>query len=156
MDQEIKWSAPEFHFYDKGVVWYWLIVLTTIIIVALALWQKNFLFAIFIIIASMLVITWGRQEPRTIDFTLSEKGLDIGEKQFIAFKDLAGFNIIETHDNEEINELVLKSNKKVIGWTKVIIAKQRKNQINNLIEKHIPKIEYEESLADHLARILKF
>ena len=80
--KEIRWSAPEFHHYEKDVSWYWLVSIATIVVVIFALIQKNFLFAIFSVIAASLVISWGKKTPETLDFVLSESGLDIGNKKF--------------------------------------------------------------------------
>jgi len=154
--EPIRWSAPEYHYYRKDVSWYWLVIIVTIVLTALALWQKNFLFAVFIILASVLTIAWGRREPNVIDFTLSEKGLDVGNRKFYAYENLSGFAIIPAPEDPELEELVIKHKSRLTGWMKIIIAGQRKEQIKNLLSRHLPEIEYQESLTEHIARILRF
>ncbi|HEY4475515.1 MAG TPA: hypothetical protein VJB92_02215 [Candidatus Paceibacterota bacterium] len=156
MEKEIHWSAPEFHYYEKDAAWYWLVIIGAIVLVGLALWQKNFLFAVFIIIAAILAITWGRKEPPMVDFILSEKGLDIGGKKFYSFESLEGFAIIPVRTNEELNELLLKSKNRLSGWIRIIIAAQRADAIKALFRKRLPEVEYQETLTEHISRWLKF
>lgn len=153
---EIKWSAPEYHYYPKDVGWYWFVIIAAMAVVVLALWQRNFLFAVFSVIASILILSWGRRPPRQIDFTLSEKGLDIEGKKFYPFENLAGFAIIQNPDNAELSELILQTKNRVGTWVRVIIANQRAEDIKKLLLKFIPEIEYTESMTEHIGRILRF
>ena len=63
---EIEWQAPEYFHYQKDVSWYWLVLILGIVTIVFALWQKNFLFAVFVIIAEVLLFYWGRTQPRVI------------------------------------------------------------------------------------------
>ena len=152
----IKWSAPEFHYYDKGVAWYWLVIIATIVVVAIALWQKNFLFAVFAILAAILTVVWGGREPKVIDFILSERGLDIGQKKFYPYETLAGFAVIPTLENQELDELLIKTKSRLTSWLRIIIAGERREAIKQMLSRCLPEVEYQESLTDHIARILRF
>ena len=156
MEKEIKWSAPEYHHYEKDISWYWLVAILGIILTAIALWQKNFLFAVFVIIAALLAINWGRRKPEIVDFILSEKGLDIGGKKNYPYESLEGFAIIELPENSELNELVFKTRGRLNAWLKIIIANQRRDAIKEMLGQHVPEIEYQESLADHISKLLRF
>jgi hypothetical protein len=154
--EDIRWSAPEYHYYEKDGSWYWAVIIIAGVIIAFALWQENFLFAVFTLIAGMLVIAWGKREPRMIDFTLSETGLTIEGKKSFPFVNLSGFAIIPDPDHEEFEELILQTKGKLNSLVKIIIAKQRHDVIYASLKDVLPEIEYEASLADHIVRILKF
>jgi len=156
MDNEIRWSAPEYHYYDKGIAWYWLVIIAAIIIGTLALLQKNFLFIVFIAIASALGLFWGHRQPKTVNFILNQNGLDIDGKKFYAFESLVGFSLLPSYENSEINELAIKTKEQINGWIKIIIASQRAEQISEFLKRNLQEIEYQESMAEHIARILKF
>ncbi len=53
---EINWEAPEFEYREKDVSWYWISIIAAAAIIAFSVWQRNFLFGFFIVIAEMLVI----------------------------------------------------------------------------------------------------
>ncbi len=153
---DIKWSSPEYHYYPKDVGWYWLAIIVSAILVIFALWQKNFLFAVFMIVAALLALNWGRRAPRTFEFTLSEKGLDIGGRHRYAFEELAGFAIIPNPENTELAELILRTKNRLNSWVRIIIATERSEAIKGLLAKFLPEIEYTESLTEHIGRILRF
>jgi len=154
--KEIRWSAPEFHHYEKDVSWYWILGIVTIAIVIIVLIQKNFLFAIFSIIAASLVISWGKKQPDMLDFSLSETGLNIEGKKNYGFNELAGFTIIPHYENPEISELILKKKTGTGDWIKVIIATQRSEAIHTLASEFLEEIDYKESLTDHIAKRIRF
>lgn len=156
MEKEIQWSAPEYHYYEKGVAWYWLLIIIAIIVGVLALLQKNFLFMVFTALAAVLGLFWGRRQPKTVNFILNQKGLDMDGKRFYAFESLAGFALLPSYENSEISELVIKTKQQISGWIKITIASQRAEQISEFLKRNLPEIEYQESMAEHIARILKF
>ena len=63
---EITWEAPEFEYRPKSVSWYWISIIIAAAIIAFAIWERNFLFGIFIVIAEILFIAWGNETPATI------------------------------------------------------------------------------------------
>lgn len=152
---EIKWTAPEYHHSEKDVSWYWLVMIAAILIVVFALWQKNFLFAVFTVIAATLTTAWGRKQPRTFNFTLSDQGLDIGGKIFYPYETLKGFVIVENPDEPELSELILRTTKITTPWLKIIIATQRREAIKEFLSARLPEIEYKETASDSISKFLK-
>ena len=76
---ETTWEAPEFEYREKEVSWYWISIIAAALIIAFSVWQKDFLFGFFIVIAEMLFIVWGNKAPRTLTFTLTDTELNIGD-----------------------------------------------------------------------------
>lgn len=143
----IKWRAPEYEYHEKDVSWYWLAIIFVIILVGLSLWQKNLLFAIFVLIAGAVVIFWGRREPRELEFKLEEKGLYI-DKKFIAYEILDGFAVKE--------DLLLKKKSRLRPYLKLPLPDSQKEAAKKHLLPLLPEIEYQESLAEALAKFLKF
>ncbi|OGY62845.1 MAG: hypothetical protein A2745_00445 [Candidatus Harrisonbacteria bacterium RIFCSPHIGHO2_01_FULL_44_13] len=157
MEKEIKWSAPEFTYYHKDVSWYWVTIIAAIIILAIAFLQKNFLFAIFVIIAETMIIFWGRQSPKDIDFRLDERGLDIGGLKFYAYENLIGFTPkTPDHEKPEFTELIFRTKAKISPYLKVWINSKDNEKVKNFLLRFMPEIEHDESLTDHIAKFLRF
>ena len=154
--KEIHWTAPEFHYYHKSLGWYWIMVGMGIVLTGIALFQRNFLFAIFIGIATILVLAWGMKKPREINFALLEKGIAIGERHFYPYDNFEGFVIISAPEDSELVELVLKKKSRIEPWLIVILAEQRKETVHEFLIRTLPVIEYEDSFLRHLGRILRF
>lgn len=154
--KEINWSAPEFEFITKGVGWYWLTIIVAIIMSALALWQENVLFAVFVIIATILVLIWGRSHPKMIDFRINESGLAIGEQKNYSYGELKGFTIRQGYVDSELVEIVFQKKNHLSPYIKILANGQDTEVIKEFLSQYLSQIEYEESLIEHIARLLKF
>lgn len=157
----ISWTAPEFEYEPKDVSWYWLSLIISIILLGVAIWQKNFLFAIFIVIAWLIVINMARRLPSFWEFKIDEGGILIHLAQkpdesnkFYAWQDIEGFDI---HGGiNDYKELVIRLKSKLSPFIKINFQNEKENEIAAFCSKFIPRQEYEESAADHLARLIKF
>ena len=74
-EKEISWRAAEYEHFEKGGGWYLMVGGAALILLLIALWQKNFFFGIFILIAGILVIVLANRKPGVLDFKLTEKGV---------------------------------------------------------------------------------
>ena len=151
--KEISWQAPEFKYEHKDVSWYWLSIIIAGLMILLAIWQRNLLFALFIIIAEIMIIIWAKERPKTLNFKIDDKGVHIDKIRTYNYDDLGGFHIIE---KDNISELVLKTKNRLHPVVKIIIASINIAKIRDTLNDHLPEVEYEESLADHIDRLLKF
>ncbi|MBN2198028.1 hypothetical protein JW698_02455 [Candidatus Wolfebacteria bacterium] len=177
---EIEWRAPEFEYYKKDVSWYWLSLIIVIILMALAIWQKNFLFIIFIIIAWLTIITMSYRLPTIWNFKIDDNGIKIelpkekGVEKIYSFKEIKGFDIHDIQEEKFLNEqdikilskqiikqnkfkkLILKLESKFSPYLKINIPINKEKEIEELLKNFLPKEEYEESLADSLSKLIKF
>jgi hypothetical protein len=48
----ISWRAAEFHYIEKDYLWYTGIIAAGALLLVIALWQRNFFFAVFVAIAT--------------------------------------------------------------------------------------------------------
>lgn len=151
--EKIIWHAPEFEYIHKDIVWYWLTVIGAAILFLIALWQQNLLFAIFIVISEVLFMHWAREYPKTLRFAITKKGVEIGDVNSFDYTQIAGFHIIHRTDH---GELILKTKNRVHPYTKMIVLSEDIPEITEFLKKHIPQIDYEESLADHFEKMIGF
>ena len=151
---EIQWEAPEYEFNLKEVSWYWLSVIVAIVLVFIAFWQRNFLFAIFVIIAELILIHFAGRFPIIWKFKLNKKGISIGEQKFYEFNQIECFDV---HNyNEEFNQLIIKQKSKLSPYIKIFIHPEDEDKIKNLLLQYIPQRELEGSVIDSLERIIRF
>src|SRR5271154_1210216 len=96
---EIKWIAPEFEYHEKDISWYWMTIIIAAIIIAFSVWQRNFLFGLFIVIAEILVIAWGNKTPRPFSFKMNEDGFEIGAEKIHSWKEFENWSTEAAADN---------------------------------------------------------
>ncbi len=166
-DKEIIWQISEYEYNPKDISWNWLIFIVAIILFAFAVWQKNFLFAVFIIIAFLMINFISNRFPLIWQFKMTKKGIIIslptGErKKFYSFKNIESFDIhsiaydAEGNDIGEYKELILKLRSKFSPYLKINIYPTDEEKIRKFLFDFIPHEEYEHSLVDFLARLIKF
>jgi len=150
---KIIWHAPEFEYIHKDIVWYWLTMIGASVLFLIALWQNNLLFAIFIVISEVLFMHWAREYPKTIRFEINKKGFEIGHLKNMEYSQISGFRILHRTDH---GELILKTKNHIHPYTKVIVISEDIPEITEFLKKHIPEIEYEESMTDHIEKMIGF
>ncbi|MST04264.1 MAG: hypothetical protein EXS49_01705 [Candidatus Pacebacteria bacterium] len=158
MEEEkgVKWSSPEYHHYEKDVAWFWIVAVVTITLSAYAVWTNNLLFAIFSLIAGSLVIYWGMKHPEEIEFHINNRGINVLGRRFYQWAHLDGFSIIPDHHFENLSILILHTRHHLRGHIKVIIHTDREEEIRKTLKANLREIIHEESLVDHIARMLRF
>ncbi len=157
--EEIRWSAQEFTYYEKDIRWFWISGIVALALVVIAIWQNNFLFAVFVTIAEMMIVFYGRRAPRELDFSLSKKGLHIEGVKFYPHERLAGFAVVDNeHDplNPNIRELILQTKTLTEGYLKITIASEDEEPIRDLLNQFLPEINYKASLSDFIGRLIRF
>jgi hypothetical protein len=151
---EMSWTAPEFAYRERDVAWYWISIIAAAAMVAFAVWQKDFLFGFFIVIAEMLAIVWANRTPRMVSFSLSERELVIAGQKHYAMNDFESFSVEDSDD--VFAELILHPKGKlrtpaILFVPTAEIPAIRKNFATNLRE-----IEYQPTFIDSLEKIIGF
>lgn len=155
--EKVHWSAPEFEYHEKTHVWFWMILLGVVAVVIVALLQNNFLFAFFAVIAGILILRWGKEKPEYVDFEMSDGGLTMGGRHPHPWEEFLGFAIHRLHHEEEgLSELVLKRKGGFGTFWKVLVPNMEVERVRVFANHHLPEIEYEDSLVEHISRLLRF
>lgn len=154
---DLSWQAPEFEYWHKPKVWYFALIFISLTFILLALWQGNFLFIVFVMIASLILIRNGSQIPGYIDFRLTDEALVIDDKKSYAYEEFAGFATRRVDDLEDgLSELLLQRKHRLGNYLRVLYPTDRTTEIRHFLNAHLHEIEHEESLIDHLSRWLRF
>ena len=144
--QELTWRAAEYQFMEKSVGWYWFVIIAAIVLIFLAVLGRNFFFGVFVVLATAMVIFFGRKRPQVLDFKLSDKGVAIGENVFYDYDRLEGFMILEKPGR--LDEIVLKKKAAINPFLKLPIDAKSGKDAEIILQGHLPPIQYEESLLD--------
>ena len=103
---ETTWQAPEFEYREKEVSWYWISIIAAALIIAFSVWEKDFLFGLFIVIAEMLFIVWGNKVPAVVPFTLTDTEITIGGYKSYLMKEFESWSADSVGNGGEILALL--------------------------------------------------
>jgi len=174
---EMTWEAPEFEYYEKDVSWYWITIIIAALIIAFSVWERNFLFGLFIVIAEILVIMWGNQKPRMVAFTLNENGLEIGGGsadagseggdgntssndvpagggKFHSIKEFESWSAAEVGDG--LTELGFNFHAKLKVPLKILAPTASLEDIRKNLKLLLREVEHQTSLIEAIEKLLRF
>ena len=151
---EIKWNAPEFEYFEKGVSWYWLTIIASAIIIAFSVWIKNFLFGFFIVIAEVLFIVWGNRVPRTVSFTLNDSELDADKTKGYLIKNFESWSAESANDDFTYIYFYFRS--RVRAPLRVLVPQERIEEIRINLKTVLKEIEHQQTLLDSIEKFLRF
>lgn len=155
-ESEIKWEAPEFENRTRDISWYWISIMIAAAIIAFAVWQRNFLFGIFIVIAEILVILWGNKTPGMIAFTLTERGVRIGLGKFHPFSEMENFSVDKNLGDEPWDTVVFRFHGKFKMPLMIKLPTEKLEEAEVIIKKVLEEIDYEPSFLDSLEKLIGF
>ncbi len=152
--RELTWRAAEYQFVEKNVSWYWLVIIVAIVLVFLAVLGRNFFFGVFIVLATAMIIFFGRKRPQVLDFKISDKGVAIGENVSYDYDRLEGFVILDKPGR--LHEIVLKKKAAINPIFKLPIDAKSAEKAEVILQNHLPQMKYEDSLLDIISEWLGF
>ncbi|PIR70611.1 MAG: hypothetical protein COU46_00540 [Candidatus Niyogibacteria bacterium CG10_big_fil_rev_8_21_14_0_10_42_19] len=149
----LSWTAYEYTYAPKPSEWYWALGILTFAFLVIAYLLNNFLFGVLVIISGFTLALYAARLPKKIKFAISPRGILI-ENRLYPYQSLRSFWIEYSPPHKQ--ELIILSKKVVVP--KLIMpfedtdpVKMREILINFLPENYI-----ENSLADALAKLIKF
>jgi len=152
---QIKWQAPEFKYRPKSISWYWISIILAVILLGAAVWQKNFFFGFFVVAAEILILIWANREPPLVEFSLNEKGLSVGGREFHAYTEIESFSADEEMD-AEWPDLFFQFRRRLKPVLKIKAPKNQMAEIQNALKAVLPQIKHEQSLLDALEEFIGF
>ena len=146
---EIEILVPEFEYRRKGPVWYLVAVVVAAIMGFLAWLVKNYTFIGLIVFSLLILIMRQVKKPNLVSLKIDANGISIGRKTW-EYKDLRGFAIFEAEDKKYL--IIMPAGK--FGVNMKVQVSDAEAIVNKLIN-YLAQVEYEESLTESLARILR-
>ena len=151
---EITWTAPEFEFREKTVSWYWITIIIAACIIAFAVWERNFLFGVFIIIAEMLVIVWGNRRPPEVAFRLTHEALSIGSDKSYQLKEFENWSALDFEGGW--HEMAFLFKKRLRVPVKILVPSETLPKIRENLNPLLPEVEHHITFSESIERLIKF
>ena len=155
MDEHLVWEAPEFEYHDKGPSWYWITTLVAVLLVAFAVYQKNYGFAIFIVLCEVMLLVWAGKEPRMVTFRLTDQELHAEDIKTWPLASVHEFSITECI-HEDHSRVFLKHNRGIISETVIIIPTELVLHVRARLGEKITEVHHEDNWTDVIGRLLRF
>lgn len=149
----LRWKAAEYEYREKTPGWFLAVGAISVVLLVIALLQKNFFFAVFIIFAAVIVMVFGKRRPAILEFYLDDEEIGVGKASF-KYNELDGFSVRRRPGH--LNEIVLKKKTVVSPFLRIPIDSKLAAEAEQLLGEKLPQTEYQESLVDVFAEWFGF
>ncbi len=89
----MSWEVSEYDKYERSKRWYIYASIVCLGVLVYSFFSSNFLFAVIIVLITIVVIMDDARQPDQVGFAIMEEGVAIGKK-FIDYDELKNFSII--------------------------------------------------------------
>lgn len=138
---KVEWKALEYNHKEHSVDWYWAVGLVTLVVCGIAIWTKNYVFGIFILIAGATLLLVNIRHPEQVDYSIESSGLTMGKDKY-EWARIKGFDIKK---GEDISKLLIETNKHFLPVYTIPIPNDLVPEVKESLQKIIPLIELNES-----------
>ncbi len=148
----LEWLEFEYDHYEKSSDWFWIVGLSGLLLIVLAVIFKNFLFAIIILIGTFTVMMYAIREPELVHFQITNRGIKIKKDTYL-YKDLHSFAI---KDDQPPHRLMIESNRLLLPHIIIPLGETDPDEVRNILSKFLEEEPFEESITDMLSEHLGF
>jgi len=92
-DEIISWQVPEYEKHERNKSWYIFAGIIGLLFLVYAIYTKNFLFAVIIIVVALIIILHDSREPDLIKTSITDEGIIVGRK-FYDYDEIKNFSIV--------------------------------------------------------------
>ena len=92
-DEIMSWQVPEYEKHERSKSWYILAGVIGLLFLVYAVYTKNFLFAVIIIVVALIIILHDSREPNLVKVNITDEGIIVGRK-FYDYDEIKNFSIV--------------------------------------------------------------
>jgi hypothetical protein len=152
MQDSLKWSAPEYHHYERSKDWFWAVGIITICIVVLAFVFNNALFGVLILLSASILVFFTLRVPQNVDYEINMRGIVVG-KDLHPYLTIEAF-WIEIRNNEP--KIILKSKKAIVPYIIIPIHEDSVDEVATVLRQFIEEKELTEPTSHKVMEYLGF
>lgn len=153
-DSVVNWDAQEYIVRDKGAWWYVILVLVVIVAVGLDIWLLGWggwSLAALIIVSAVALVVYSKRPPRTLHYSLSDKGLSEGNKLY-EFDDYKYFGVLKEGEQYSI---IMVPKKRFGGRVSVFFPAEHGEKIVDMFGERLPMETVELDFIDKIVKFLR-
>ncbi len=149
-----EWEVNEYEKYEHTPRWYLGMIGTALALLGFSLLTGNYLFALVIILFSIVIYLHEAQEPIVVPFTITTTGIILGRK-FYRYSELKEFWII--YEPGQVKNIYFSLSSAIKHRLQVPLLDNDPVTIRDHLKKYVSEnlAEEEEPLSDRLARVLQ-
>lgn len=152
LSEPVTWQAQEFVHQEKSNTWFIAFGVAIAVMMAVAIFlMKSPTFAVLLVVIAVVIVVLAKRPPRLMSYSLSEKGLHIGDTLH-AFSEFRAFGII--HDGQEYSVMLIPTKRFLPGIT-VYFPEESGEKIVDALGSRLPMQDLRLDVVDKIVRKLR-
>lgn len=152
--EHIVWEIKSHDHKDRSNKFYTITLSLTVLLLLFSIWQKDFLFGVFVILASGTVLFLSAQKPENYKFKLTEDAVVIGDNENdYPYRRFTHF-WIHKYSPEE-HELFFVFKEKFRPILRIRVFSKDEEKIKEFLSRHLAMKETEPSILDVFSKIVR-
>ena len=150
-----SWIVPEYMQHKRSRLWYISASIAGLVLIIYSLFSANFLFAVIIIVGTLIIIIHDGQKPARVKIAITDEGVVIG-RVFYDYNELKNFATVEKK-NENIKNLYFEFKSALRQRLSIPLDGMEINDIKTTLLRHLPldKERTDIPVSEQLSRLLK-
>jgi hypothetical protein len=151
-DSKLIWSALEHEGKEKTNDWYWTLGIVSILGVGISIYYGNYLFAIFIILAAIILVYLAIKPAEMMQYEITKEGVRINSYLY-PFNHIKGFWIEQSFG---ISKLIIESERFFMPVLVIPLQNVDASDVKDFLEDKIPEKEIKEPLSHKITERIGF
>lgn len=151
-EPEVEWHASEYIHHEKGMLWFAVLGLITILGAGLAAFLRQWIFAVLIVVMGVALGVFAKRPPREIHYQISREGVTIDERGF-PFTQFKSFGVL---NEGAFYSVQLRPAKRFMPGVSIYFAEPDGEKIFDALANHLPMEELNQDPVDRFMRWLRF
>lgn len=147
----LSWESTDGVKTERGVIWFTVFTAIAIGLIALALWMQSISFAILIAIAAISVIVLHKLPPKTINYSVSAKGVYVGDKLY----DYSEFRSFGVQQQNGLFSATLMPVKRFALSLTIYFPENKGEQIVDILGSRLPMQEIKIDSLEKFVRLIR-
>lgn len=149
------WIVPEYNTHKRTQSWYIAASVIGLIFMIYSFFTSNFLFAVIIIFAALIIIIHDGQQPTKVKIVITDQGVVIGRK-FYEYDELKNFAVVD-RSSYNVKALYFEQKSALRQRLSIPLEETDPADIRTTLSKHLPmdKERTDIPFSEQLAKLLK-
>ncbi len=150
----LEWEFSDRPYYQRGRLWYSVMLVIGTLLLLYALISANFLFALIVVMFSVVIYVSTIFEPASVRFTVTEDGIEMGDS-FVPYREVEKFWFY--YDPPAVKNLYLEFKNTFRPRMRIELGEQNPNRVRETLAQFVREDldQIDEPLSDMFSRIFK-
>ncbi len=151
----MNWESREFIQYDRNPAWILVVYILASLTLVYAIWTMNFLFAVLVVLFTIIIVIYTQRKPNILKVALMKKGFKINNILYTYEDDIENFWIL--YNPPDLKVLNFKRRQSLLPSLVIQLEDQNPLKIREILLKFLPEdLSQDESTIDRMSRKIGF